>query len=77
MSFRVTYEFLNVLTVKNTAFWDVTPRSLVAIYQSFGETYSLHFLLHSSTLKIETVSFCEMLANLNKLHGVIIQQTAF
>jgi hypothetical protein len=43
MPFCVTFEFLKVVTVKNTAFWDMTPCTPVEIYQSLGENYSLQF----------------------------------
>jgi len=32
MSFSVIFKFLTAVNVKNTAFWDVTLRSLVEIY---------------------------------------------
>ena len=43
MPFCVMFVFLDAVTVKNTASGDVKTCSPVEIYQSFGETYSLHF----------------------------------
>jgi hypothetical protein len=35
-------EVLNFVTIESTAFWDVTPCSLVQVYRRFGVTYCLH-----------------------------------
>jgi hypothetical protein len=38
----VSFEVCIVATMKITVVWDVTPRSLVEVYQCFGCKYCLH-----------------------------------
>jgi hypothetical protein len=48
------FEVLMAMVVKVTVFRDVTPRSLIDIYQRFGGT-----CLHLQTLKMEAASSSE------------------
>jgi hypothetical protein len=57
----------SVLSLKNTAVWDVTPCSQVEAHRQFGRTYCLHLvscLAYSSVLKMTTVRSSETSANL-------------
>jgi hypothetical protein len=38
----VRFEILTAVTLKSTAFWDVTQCSLVGVYQRYGEMYWFH-----------------------------------
>jgi len=55
--------FFAVLTMKNTFFWDVTPCSLLCIYQCEENLPPL-----STGFNIEGISYTEIISKLNKIY---------
>ena len=89
LSFPCICNMLTSLLMKNTTFCDVTPCSLVEMYQRFGETYCVHLQLRrvnntekwiqreeerTWSLKMQAVGFFETWC---RLHDVTFQKTIF